>query len=86
MLQHLSPPHLYIYIYITNPQTRGNQRELDRAKAQKKLDAKAGPPKREGTPQSRNEADATALKAKLEAKAAAKAAEAAGGGGGGGKK
>ncbi len=65
---------------------------MDRAKAQKKLEAKAGPVKREGTVQSRNESDASALKAKLERKAAEAAAKAAaeggggGGGGGGGKK
>jgi hypothetical protein len=68
----------------TPTQTRGNQRELDRAKAQKLQDKHKGPPQREGTPQSRNEKDAAALKAKLEAKAAAAAAAAAGGGGGGG--
>ena len=68
------------------PQTRGNQRELDRAKAAKLSAKHAGPPVREGTVQSRNEKDAAALKLKLERKAAeaAAAAEAAGGGGGGG--
>jgi hypothetical protein len=64
--------------------TRGNQREIDRARAQARNAANAPGAKREGTPQSRNEADAAALKAKLEAKAAAKLAEAEGGGGGGG--
>lgn len=72
------------------PQTRGNQRELDRQKAAKLAAKHAGPPVREGTPQSRNEADAAALKLKLEKKAAEKAAAAAAGGGaaggGGGKK
>jgi hypothetical protein len=66
------------------PQTRGNQRELDRAKAQKLADKQKGAPQREGTPQSRNEKDAAALQAKLAAKAAAAAAGGGGGGGGGG--
>ena len=75
--------------------TRGNQREIDRARAQAR-DAKNKPKEgREGTPAARNEADALALAAKIEAKRAKAAAEAAagggdaggggGGGGGGGK-
>lgn len=85
-------PRFPLPLLLPYLKTRGNQRELDRAKAQKKLDAKAGPVKREGTVQSRNESDASALKAKLERKAAEAAAKAAaeggggGGGGGGGKK
>jgi len=58
--------------------------EIDRARAQARSAKYAPGEKREGTPQSRNEKDAAALKAKLEAKAARLAAEAEGGGGGGG--
>ncbi len=65
-------------------QTRGNQREQDRLKAQKKAAAAAGPAKREGTPQSRNEEDAAKLQRKIAEKAAAAAAAAAAGGGGAG--
>ncbi|ORY50326.1 hypothetical protein BCR33DRAFT_846846 [Rhizoclosmatium globosum] len=63
--------------------TRGNQRELARAKNQKKAAAAGGGRQdemKDMTPQQRHEYDAAQLKAKLAAKAAAKAAAEANGG------
>jgi hypothetical protein len=68
--------------------SRGNQREIDRARAQARNAKHAPGQKKEGTPQQRNEADAAALALKLAAKKAKAEADAlagAGGGGGGGK-
>lgn len=66
--------------------SRGNQREIDRARAQARNAKHAPGQKKEGTPQQRNESDAAALAAKIAAKKAKAEAEAgAGGGGGGGK-
>lgn len=65
--------------------TRGNQREIDRARAQARAAKHAPGEKKDGTPAQRNEADAKALAEKIAKKAAVKEAEATGGGGGGGK-
>jgi len=54
--------------------SRGNQREVDRAKRQAK-EAKKNQTTREGTPMQRNEDDAAKLQAKIAAKAAKEAAE-----------
>jgi len=59
--------------------SRGNQREVDRAKRQAK-DAKKNQPTREGTPLQRNQDDAAKLQAKIAAKATAKATEDTAGG------
>ncbi|KAG9011931.1 hypothetical protein FRB94_007124 [Tulasnella sp. JGI-2019a] len=64
--------------------TRGNQREQDRQKAQKKLAAQ-NKPKESGTSLTkRKEADAEALRAKQKKKEEERAAAAAGAAGGGG--
>ena len=54
--------------------SRGNQREVDRAKRQAK-EAKKNQATREGTPMQRNQDDAAKLQAKIAAKAAKEAAE-----------
>jgi hypothetical protein len=54
--------------------SRGNQREVDRAKRQAK-DASKNQATREGTPMQRNQDDAAKLQAKIAAKAAKEAAE-----------
>ena len=54
--------------------SRGNQREVDRAKRQAK-EAKKNQATREGTPMQRNQDDAAKLQAKIAAKAAKDAAE-----------
>jgi hypothetical protein len=64
--------------------TRGNQRELDRARAAARREKALGKETKGGDPRARREADAAALQAKVAAKAAAAAAAAAGGGGAGG--
>lgn len=58
--------------------SRGNQREVDRAKRQAKELKKKGST-REGTPLQRNEDDAAKLQAKIAAKAAKEAQEQAAG-------
>ncbi|PWN49002.1 four F5 protein [Violaceomyces palustris] len=66
--------------------TRGNQREQDRLKAQKKAASQAKGPKESGASLAkRKEADADAVRAKAAAKAAARAAAEASGGGTGKK-
>lgn len=57
--------------------TRGNQREVDRQRAQKKQEEKIKAAGRGGDPLKRNENDASALQAKVAAKQAAAAAAAA---------
>ena len=68
--------------------SRGNQREIDRARAQARNAKHAPGQKKDGTPQQRNESDAAALAVKIAAKKAKADADAAlagaGGGGGGG--
>ena len=54
--------------------TRGNQRDIDRARAQARHAGKGT--KLEGNPDSRKQADANALQAKVEAKRKAQAEEA----------
>ncbi|KAL9940227.1 hypothetical protein V8E36_000932 [Tilletia maclaganii] len=62
--------------------TRGNQREQDRLRAQKKAAGKAKTTNMSATSLAqRREADAEAVRVKIAAKEAAKAAAAAGGGG-----
>ena len=63
--------------------SRGNQREVDRAKRQAK-DASKNQATREGTPMQRNQDDAAKLQAKIAAKAAKEAAEREQQGGAGG--
>ncbi|KAK0522029.1 hypothetical protein OC834_006438 [Tilletia horrida] len=61
--------------------TRGNQREQDRLRAQKKAAGKTKSNNMSGTAlAARREADAEAVRQKIAAKEAAKAAAAAGGG------
>mmetsp|Transcript_19798 Transcript_19798/g.25485 ORF Transcript_19798/g.25485 Transcript_19798/m.25485 type:complete len:104 (-) Transcript_19798:36-347(-) len=67
--------------------SRGNQREIDRAKAQAKINDKKKQDGRSGNVMSRNNNDATALQAKLAAKQEKlkeEAVNAAGGGSNGG--
>lgn len=67
----------YLLSYIPFIQTRGNQREIDRMRAQKRKEKYAKQTKDDGlTPQQRKERDAAALAAKLAAKQAKKEAEA----------
>jgi len=65
--------------------TRGNQREIDRARAQARNKGKSGGEKREGNPQQRNESDAAKLAEKIARKKAQAEEQANGGGGGGGQ-
>jgi len=57
--------------------SRGNQREIDRARAQARDAKKGGGEAREGNPESRRLADGGALQAKVEAKKKAAEEEAA---------
>lgn len=62
-----------VFCYV---QTRGNQREIDRQRAQKRKEKYGKQGKDDGlTPQQRKERDAAALAAKLAAKQAKKEAE-----------